>query len=200
MFFRLSGLVTILALILSIVGATTQSNPIVNPVPATTKAGIILFVVSWVLLCILLVLVGSRYSSIEAGEHRLLWAILICVPLLLVRLIYSVIVDFAHNSKFNPITGNVTVQLVMAVLEEILITLIILGTGLTLDVRSKVVHEEVAMRPSQQYAPEQQGAFAGQTRMNNAPPPRRERRRVRRGGPVRMLVGLVADEVDRRRN
>jgi hypothetical protein len=198
MFFRLPGTVTLVGLILGIVGQTSVNNPAVDPVPATTKAGVILFLVAWVLLCGLILLTFQRYSGIELGEHRLVWAILVCAPLLLVRIIYSVITDFARSSDFNIITGNVTIQLVMAVLEEILITFILLLTGLTLEVHTKAVQEE-EMAVQRPYEYLQAGTISPGPTPNGPPPPRRERRR-RRGGPIRMLFGYVSDEIaDRRR-
>lgn len=194
MFFRVPSLVTTVGLILSIVGQTSVANPIVDPVPTTTKAGVILFAAAWVMLCFLILLIFTRYSSIESGEHRLAWAVFFSTPFLLVRIIYSVLVDFHRDEDFNLVSGNVTIQLVMAVIEEILITFIMLLTGLTLQVRTKKVvqEEEMAIQRPYEYQQADESTFPPRPSYNG-PPARRERRTPRRGGPIRMLLGYVTD-------
>ncbi|EHA20643.1 hypothetical protein ASPNIDRAFT_190297, partial [Aspergillus niger ATCC 1015] len=131
-FFRLIGLLTLAGMVLCIVGSSMSSSlqGITNSIEA--KVGDVLYVIAWACLCVLLLVVGSKYASIEDGEHRLLLAVGISVPLLFVRLIYSLLSVFTHNPTFNMLTGNVTVFLVMAVLEEIVIVGICLGVGMTL--------------------------------------------------------------------
>ncbi|ODM18615.1 hypothetical protein SI65_05232 [Aspergillus cristatus] len=84
-----------------------------------TKASLVLFLVAWLGLGILLLLVGARFSSIEAGEHRLLFAVGVSMPLILIRLVYSYLSVFEQRRDFNMFTGNVTIMLVMVVLEQI---------------------------------------------------------------------------------
>lgn len=155
----------------------------------------ILYLASWVGLVFLILLVASRYSGIEKGEHRLLFAVAICTPILIIRLAYIFVTTFGHNSHFNMITGNVTIQLVMVVIEEIIIVYIMLLTGLTLNVREKVVYEstgsveqgETAYDP---YSPGSQGAA------DNIP--LRKPKRPIRGGPIHMLVAYTRNKIDER--
>jgi len=209
MIFRIVGLLTILALILSIVGLTSNTSSLadLSQINAKTKVGIIIFVVSWVGLCFLMFLVSIRYRSIEDREHRLLLAVGISIPLLLIRLVYSLLVVFANNPDFKTVSGNVTAQLVMSVIEEIVIVYICLGVGLTLSVRPPVDTEAVATGYATDYVPmarqpesnnHQQGypAQSNPAQSNSAPyrEPRRPRR-ARRGGPIRQLVGFAKDEI-----
>ncbi|KAL1963578.1 hypothetical protein VTN77DRAFT_8023 [Rasamsonia byssochlamydoides] len=200
--FRFGGLITLVGLILSIIGQTQSSDPTQGLLNVKTKIGVIVFVVAWVGLCILLLLVGSRYHNIEEGEHRLLLAVGLSIPLLLVRLIYSLLVAFAQNPSFNMVTGNVTITLVMDVLEEILIVLICLGIGLTLSVRPSVA--DVGLQPSiqsgerNQHPQDAPGKYQGQN-VPNMPNPERRQRRRRQGGPITQLVGMVIDEINARR-
>lgn len=103
-----------------------------------TKASLVLFLVAWLGLGILLLLVGARFSSIEAGEHCLLFAVGVSMPLILIRLVYSYLAVFGQR-EFNMFTGNVTIMLVMVVLEQIGVVVVCLGVGLTLDRRDALV-------------------------------------------------------------
>ncbi|KAL1979277.1 hypothetical protein VTN96DRAFT_6318 [Rasamsonia emersonii] len=201
--FRFTGVITLVGLILSIVGQTASSDPTNGLVNAKTKIGLIMFLIAWVGLCILLLLVGSRYRGIEDGEHRLLLAVGLSIPLLLVRLIYSLLVAFTQNPSFNMITGNVTIMLVMDVLEEIIIVLICLGIGLTLSVRQSAAYIEVqtsiqSTEHNGLYPRDESGKYLSQNDQNIPNSERRQRQR-RRGGPITQLVGLVIDEINARR-
>ncbi|GKZ35619.1 hypothetical protein AbraIFM66950_006319 [Aspergillus brasiliensis] len=193
-FFRLVGLLTLAGMILCIVGASESSSlqGITNSTEA--KIGDVLYVISWGCLCLLLLVIGSKYESIEDGEHRLLLAVGLSVPLLLVRLIYSLLSVFTHNPTFNMLTGNVTVFLVMAVLEEIVIVVICLGVGMTLEVRQ---------RPTEYEAPAQGdpelGSRQSPGRMSYNSGKQERRRKRRRGGPISQLIGLAIDEIRSRR-
>ncbi|RAK86470.1 hypothetical protein BO79DRAFT_153177 [Aspergillus costaricaensis CBS 115574] len=190
-FFRLVGLLTLAGMVLCIVGASKSSSlqGITNSTEA--KVGDVLYVIAWACLCALLLVVGSKYGSIEDGEHRLVLAVGISVPLLLVRLIYSLLSVFTHNPTFNMLTGNVTVFLVMAVLEEIVIVGICLGVGMTLEVRQRTTEYEACEAPAQggpelesQQRPEMMSYNSGK---------QERRRRKRRGGPISQLIGLAID-------
>jgi hypothetical protein len=196
--FRLVGLLTIVALILSIVGQTNNTSSLqdLTHVDDKTKIGIVIFLVSWVGLCFLFFLVSLRLRSIEEGERRLLMAVGISIPLLLVRLVYSFLVVFANNPDFSTVTGNVTVMLVLSVIEEILIVYICLLVGLTLSVRPNVDNEAVATGYASDYTPVTQPPEIQQG--YTAPPPPKEprrQRRQRRGGPIHQLIGLAVDEI-----
>jgi hypothetical protein len=171
-----------------------------------TKIGLVIFVIAWIALCILLLMVGARSSSIEDGERRLLVAVAISIPLLFVRLVYSLLTVFAPSSTFNLLNGNVTIMLVMSVIEEILIAFICLGIGLTLQVRTNAnAYELDPTVPVDPYEPYGQRSLddepAKYARQNApyAPPPERRQKRRRRGGPITQLVGLAIDSMESRR-
>ncbi|KAL3262073.1 hypothetical protein ABHI18_003106 [Aspergillus niger] len=196
-FFRLIGLLTLAGMVLCIVGSSMSSSlqGITNSTEA--KVGDVLYVIAWACLCVLLLVVGSKYASIEDGEHRLLLAVGISVPLLLVRLIYSLLSVFTHNPTFNMFTGNVTVFLVMAVLEEIVIVGICLGVGMTLEVRQRPTEYEACEAPAQGGSELESQQRPDMTSYN---PKKQERRqKKRRGGPISQLIGLAIDEIRSRR-
>ncbi|GAD97607.1 hypothetical protein ANI_1_1798184 [Paecilomyces variotii No. 5] len=214
--FRGLGLLTLGALVLTIIGQTTSSSLEAFTHPKVeTKVGIVLFVVAWVATCFVLLALRGKYNEIEDGEHRLLLAVGMSLPFLLVRLMYSVLSIFVHNSDFNIVNGNVTIMLVMSVLEEFAIVIICLGIGLTLQVRPPVAYMEqpqTGYREHQGYRShnERRGPSSSEPQYQSyapdpyeaemAPDPKRPRRQRRiRGGPITQLVRLAANELQDRR-
>lgn len=194
--FRAVSLLSLVALIVSIVGNSQNSDITHGLVNTETQVALVLFLVTWVGVCILFLLIANRSHSIEDGEHRLLLAVGISLPLILVRLIYSFIYTFGHKSEFSMLSGNVTVQLVMSVLEEIVIVLVCLGIGLTLQVRPSPEYSHqpsVSDRQDDSTEMENGGYQGHQSRR------RQTLRHKRRGGPLTKLVMFIVDEINDRR-
>lgn len=93
------------------------------------KGGGILFLVVYLAILGLSVLTTLSIRHLPTGENRILFAILAALPLLAVRLLYSLLADFKNDSTFNIIDGNATVQLCMAVVEEMIVTFFFLVAG-----------------------------------------------------------------------
>jgi hypothetical protein len=140
---RIIELLVLVGLILGIVGGVDAADDYVKSgryqPGSLNKAGTALMIIAWVLLVIATALTSSSISHAEHGERRLLMAIVLALPFLLVRLIYSIFSTFTHEQSFNLLDGSVTVLLCVALIEEFIVVLIFEGTGLTL---KKVVHEE----------------------------------------------------------
>ena len=187
--FRFVVLVSLVGLILSIVGATQNSDITHGLITTETKVALVLFLVTWLAVCGILVLIANQSHRIEQGEHRLLLAVAISLPLILVRLVYSFVYAFGHLASFNMLSGNVTIQLVMSVLEEIVIVFVCLGVGLTLQVRPSLEDAQ----PSSQIELES-GASQSQVL-----PKQRSQRPKRSGGPITRLVMFIVDEINERR-
>ena len=197
MIFRFIGMFSLVGVILSIVGTTQNSDITQGIVTIETKIGLIFYLITWVCLCGLFVVILKRTESIEDGEHRLLLAVAVSVPLILVRLVYSYIFAFGGNSDFSLLSGNVTIQLVMCVLEEILVVLVCLGIGLTLEVRPAAEYtQQLSVHSGEEELVDlENGRLQGQAR-----PTRRVQKPKRRGGPITKLVMYIVDEVkDRKR-
>lgn len=144
-------------MVISIVGITANmsaeglSHPDIK-----AKIGMILYLVAGGQLCLLVAFLAMRRDTIERGEKRTVLAAAISMPFILVRLVYAALIWFLHNSAFSMIGGNVTVQLVMSVLEEFAIVIACLGVGITLRVREKENRAEEAAPLSEypsQYKP-----------------------------------------------
>lgn len=131
---RLLHLPIILGLIMAIVGGTKLSST--DPSKQSSgqsfrKAGVILFLICYVAIFGVAVLTMGQFQNIPRGEKQILYAVLAALPLLAIRLLYSILSVFANNDTFNILDGNATVQFFMAVIEEMFITTFLLAAGLT---------------------------------------------------------------------
>ena len=143
--FRLFRAQAAAALAISIVGITANMSAEGLQYPdIEIKVGMILYVVLFGQMILYVIILAIRRRSIEKGEHRALLAVALSSPLILVRLLYVFFVWFLHDSTFSMLDGNVTVLLFMSVLEEIVVVIICLAVGLTLQVRDeRGIHSEL---------------------------------------------------------
>lgn len=125
----------IIALILCIVGATSASSPADIDSESTVHIGTILYAV------VLAMLTGLTFGACLAkrktgeGEGLLVLAVFCALPFLYVRLIYALLSVFAHSETFSLVTGSTsseTAALFMSVLEEMVVVVIYIATGLKL--------------------------------------------------------------------
>jgi hypothetical protein len=146
--FRGLQLLITVALILCIVGGTssTSSTGVYQP-QTTTKAGVVLYVVAFIVLVLIAAIVASKLSNAPREDKRLVWAVIIAFPFILVRIIYSLISVFSHNSHFNLITGSVIIHVFMSVLEEMVVVIIYLAIGWKLEAVSRADRGPIASRP-----------------------------------------------------
>jgi MFS family permease len=155
--FHLIHLIIIVGLILGIVGGTDAANSFITTGKYTptdlNKAGTALFIVAYIAMVTLILIISFHVSHAEKGEKRLFIAVVISLPFILVRLVYSIISTFTHNKNFNLLTGSVTVFLCVALIEEFIVVAVYEGTGLTLKKASKDVHYEATQQiPSRESA------------------------------------------------
>ncbi|KAI5928740.1 hypothetical protein F4810DRAFT_645149 [Camillea tinctor] len=140
---RFVQLVVLVALILGIVGgndagSTYAETGTYSQGTSLSRAGIALMIAGYVLLVLATVAVAAtQLSRIEAGERRVLLAVGLSLPFILVRLAYSAESVFGSNPDFNLLTGNHNVLLGMAVVMEMFVVAIVEAIGLTLQVRPK---------------------------------------------------------------
>jgi hypothetical protein len=67
------------------------------------------------------------------GETCLLTAVVISLPILLIRVLYSMLSTFSSNIVFNPVIGSEFAELFMAAIEEMVVVLIYIWVGLKQD-------------------------------------------------------------------
>ncbi|KAK4696221.1 hypothetical protein P7C71_g1666, partial [Lecanoromycetidae sp. Uapishka_2] len=129
---RLLHIPCVLGLVLAIIGGTRLSSS--DPSTQSSgqsfeKGGGLLFAVVFIGLTALCIVTFSNFSELLWGERRIFLAIIASLPLLAVRLLYTILADFEDNSTFSILDGNATVQLCMAVIEEFIITILFLVAG-----------------------------------------------------------------------
>ncbi|KAL7937849.1 hypothetical protein V8C35DRAFT_330025 [Trichoderma chlorosporum] len=125
-----------IALILCIVGATSADSPADISNQATVKAGVIIYLVVFVALILLTMIANIvRCCMTEPrGERALLLVVTLSLPLLLVRIINSLLLIFSkrfQESSAEASTSAVLTELFMARVEEMLVVLLYLCAGLT---------------------------------------------------------------------
>jgi hypothetical protein len=149
-------------LILAIFGGLKlfDTNPAsVNTGVTYTKIAIMLFLVTLIALAAITAFTFMRIRHVMDGEKRLVFACLAVIPFLLVRIIYSIIVDFDRSSTIfsflSTRTAAVVVQAVMSVAMEFIAVLIFLTAGfMTPAIPRSMVQsqqDETTMQPKQRY-------------------------------------------------
>jgi len=120
----------VIAFILCIVGATSAPNPTLIDQESTVRAGIILYLVVFIMLCILaLIAVVSRHK-VPDQERIFIKAVVLALPFILIHIVYSLCAAFSNTSTFNPVTGSTTASLCMSVLEEMAVVVTYVYAGL----------------------------------------------------------------------
>jgi hypothetical protein len=163
-FISLVHLPILVGLVLAISGGTKlfDTNPAsVNTGVTYTKAAIMLLLVSLIALSVISIFTFMQIQHIMAGEKRLVFASLAVIPFLVVRIIYSIVVDFDRSSTLFSLISDrnaaVVIQAIMSVAMEFAVVSIFLIAGFATPVipRSMVQsqhHESApAQQPMQQY-------------------------------------------------
>jgi hypothetical protein len=128
--FRLLQLLITLALILCIVGGTSSVSSTGAYTPqTTTKAGEVIYIIAFLILAVIAGVVATKLSHARGNDKMLVWAVILALPFILVRIIYSVISVFGHNPHFSLVTGSVVIHVFMSVLEEMIVVFIYLAIG-----------------------------------------------------------------------
>jgi uncharacterized membrane protein len=132
---KIVQLPTVVALILCIIGATSANTAaeIVNQ--DTVKAAVILYLIVLIFLALLTMAAGiTTCMTNRRGESTMLHVVALSLPLLLLRLIHSLLLVFSkkfQDSAANASTSSVLAELFMAKIEEMVVVLLFLYAGLT---------------------------------------------------------------------
>lgn len=187
LYFRAIQLGITLGLILSIVGGTSSISPTgAYTVQGTSEAGVVLYIVVYVALGAVTLVTLTNRSYLGSDESRIMWAVVSGMPLILTRLIYSLLVVFHHSHTFSLVSGSPLVHALMAVVEEMLVVLIYLGVGWTLATgdAAKTARRPIASRPWRGNATARVG------RRGNG----------LKEGPIHTLVGMAVEAAQNHNN
>jgi len=78
----------------------------------------------------LAIITMKDFGRANQSEKRVFLAVLAALPLLAVRILYSILSAFSNNSVFSILGGSAVVRLCMAIIEEFLIVLFYTIAGL----------------------------------------------------------------------
>lgn len=141
---RIVQLLVLVALILGIIGGSKMGDIISNAVksgnlnytlPKESVIGLALMVAAFGILALVSAMTAFQVSSAAPGEKRLLLAIFLALPFVLVRLIFSAEATFDNNPDFRSFGGTSKypdLLLGMSVIMEIIAVVILEVVGLTL--------------------------------------------------------------------
>lgn len=132
-FLQLLQLPAAIALIICIVGGsdlTDSSASEQSTGEKLIKAGLIIFLIIYVCLFLLIAKSASEINSLPSGEKRVLFVLIAALPLLGVRILFSLLAYFSTISTFSPTSGNVLLRAFMSILEEILIVIAYILAGI----------------------------------------------------------------------
>lgn len=135
-----------------------------------------LYLIAFSALVLIVVVTMFKLLNAPNDDKWLVRAVLVALPLILLRITYSIISAFAHNRHFNLITGSVVILVVMAILEEMAVVLIYLLAGWKIRTLTPLEKGPVASRP-----------WKG--RLDIGAGGRGNNGRGRRQGPIHALVG-----------
>lgn len=126
-----------LALALVVAGSidpTSQDGPTFSA-NGEIKAGVVLYLICFMQLCYATALVLFRKHLAMSDDQKLVTVVAISLPFVLVRVLYTCLFawhDHGNSEWFNVISGDVTTQLCMQVVQEYVIVFLYLLTGLNL--------------------------------------------------------------------
>jgi hypothetical protein len=132
MLLRLLHIPCSLAVVLCIVGGVRQTNP--DPQKqlsgkTNAKVGVVIFLFSFVEIVVLALFTLPHARRFHIAHRRILHAVLLALPLLAIRLLYSMLADFSTSNTFSAAHGNPCVQLGMAIIEEIIVVILYTAAG-----------------------------------------------------------------------
>jgi hypothetical protein len=122
-----------IALILCIVGGLDEADSSASEIATGkkyTKVGVIMFLIIYILLLALAIITMKDVGNAPKGEKRIYIAVLGALPLLGVRLLWSLLATFANNPSFSITSGKPWVQFFMATVEEFVVVVFYVLAGL----------------------------------------------------------------------
>lgn len=107
------------------------------------KAGVLVYLGSFVAVAALFGVVATQRQLVPRRESRLFLAVGIALPLIAVRVLYSIIVEFGNDKNFSPVGGSVGILVGMSIVEEMIVAIVYVIVGYTLQ---KVKEQELVER------------------------------------------------------
>ena len=141
LYFQLLRLPLIAGIVLVIIGTVTSAGTWISsgnyPIERLSKIGTIIIVAAFTVIVLMALCFVPRRAEAEYSDALLFDIILASFPLILVRLIYSLLIDFVDDAVFNPLDGNAAAQGFMAVAEEAIVVILYVIAGFRIPRLSK---------------------------------------------------------------
>lgn len=137
--FRVFTVVTIAGLVTGVMGSVNAGTDFANngvyKLPVESKVSVGLFAGSWGLLAagtaVTRRFLSETSRTPRAPEGRLWWAVAIALPLLFVRILYTIL-SICNIAAFNYFSGKVFIYGIMVILPEFICLVLFLYAGLTM--------------------------------------------------------------------
>lgn len=143
------------ALILAAIGASDQFSTNSNTMNTGTTlyhAAIIIFAVVYLIQAGITIISFLSIRNLPDGERRILIAVGLSLPFLLVRIIYAILAAFdTSTTTFSIIRGNVVIQGFMSTMEEFVTVGLYLAAGLMAPKVSKGIPQSQDSEYQSQY-------------------------------------------------
>jgi len=94
-------------------------------------SSIVIFLVIYLTLCVLAAYSAPDISKLPRGERLVLFAVFFALPLLCVRMLWSLLTVFGHLVPFSKTNYNIVARVFMVTLEELVIVVVMCYVGLT---------------------------------------------------------------------
>lgn len=125
---RILSIVVQIGMILGIVGGVRAGHAYGHTRDFTPdtffEVCIILFLVAYVVILVVVIATLTWIRHAATSEQRLFPAVVLSLLFLFVRLVYSAIWVWGKNAKFNPLLGDVTYYLCMALIMELCVVVL----------------------------------------------------------------------------
>ena len=121
-----------IGLVIAIVGGTKLSSNDASKVSNGydyAKAGIILFVAAYGCLLLLIAASVASRRQLPTVEHKLIYTLIVALPFIFIRLIYSILIIFVNNKTFAIKGGSPWAQLGMEIIEEMVVIIVYIAAG-----------------------------------------------------------------------
>ncbi|KAK9327609.1 hypothetical protein V1520DRAFT_348396 [Lipomyces starkeyi] len=132
--FRLCRVVLLVAIILGIVGGNKLADDSVSQTGHTMSRVSISLIVGVFVVLTLVTLYFLIFAQLDSQSRALTIGIAVALPFLLVRIIYALVNAFSSSTanKFNDLTGDWVIYLVMGVIMEFIVVAVLTATGFKL--------------------------------------------------------------------
>lgn len=149
--FRIIQLVIGVSLILGIVGVTSPKSQAADGAfipPTISKVGIVLNIVVFIVITIIFMLSLPHGTAVPRPERLLRVHIPIALVAIAIRLLYSTLCIFVHDSTFSLFDGSIVANVLMAIVEEFFVVIITLALGFKLRANIEMQGEVVNLDKS----------------------------------------------------